>query len=92
MNQTLSDTFHNAHLRITLLLAAIAAAWFAVYHFIQPLSGWITYDLLRLQAGSHLGESIAFFLYDVPKILLLLSGMIFLISIQSARRNCASST
>ncbi|WP_075072414.1 permease [Longilinea arvoryzae] len=81
MNQTLSNTFHNVHLRTAILLAAIAAAWFAVYHFIQPLAGWITYGLLRLQAGSHLGESIAFFLYDVPKILLLLSGMIFLISI-----------
>jgi uncharacterized membrane protein YraQ (UPF0718 family) len=32
-------------------------------------------------ADSRLGQSIAFFLYDVPKILLLLSGMIFLITI-----------
>ena len=31
-------------------------------------------------AGSHLGELIAFFLYDVPKILLLLGGMIFAIT------------
>ena len=30
---------------------------------------------------SQLGEAVAFFLYDVPKILLLLAGMIFLISI-----------
>ncbi len=36
--------------------------------------------MIGLAAGSHLGESVTFFLYDVPKILLLLSGMIFVIS------------
>ena len=45
------------------------------------MANWITYGALKLGEGSHLGESVAFFLYDVPKILLLLSGMIFLISI-----------
>lgn len=62
-------------------LAVAAIAWYIAYNVIEPLAGWITYDLLRLERGSHLGESIAFFVYDVPKILLLLSGMIFLISI-----------
>ena len=37
--------------------------------------------MLTLTKGSQLGDAVAFFLYDVPKILLLLSGMIFLISI-----------
>jgi len=63
------------------LLGLILLAWLAVYNLIEPLANWITYSLFQLQTGSHLGESIAFFLYDVPKILLLLSGMIFLISI-----------
>lgn len=66
---------------IGLLLGVIVAAWIGLYNIIQPLANWIAYSLFRLQAGSHLGESVAFFLYDVPKILLLLSGMIFLISI-----------
>ncbi|MHB8088295.1 MAG: permease [Anaerolineaceae bacterium] len=81
MNQTLSQPSQAPKLRMGLLLGVIVAAWFAVYNLIQPLANWITYSLLRLQTGSHLGESVAFFLYDVPKILLLLSGMIFLISI-----------
>lgn len=37
--------------------------------------------MLGLAIGSHLGESIAFFLYDVPKVLLLLAGMVFAISL-----------
>jgi uncharacterized protein len=63
----------------TLMLAAVA--WMAAYRVIQPLANWLAYGLLRLPKDSHLGESLAFFFYDVPKILLLLGGMIFLISL-----------
>ncbi len=69
----------NWRLIFTLLLAGVA--WLIAYNVIEPLAAWITYDVLGLAHGSQLGESLAFFLYDVPKILLLLSGMIFLISI-----------
>jgi uncharacterized membrane protein YraQ (UPF0718 family) len=50
------------------------------YRSIGPLADWLTFGLLGLAPGSHLGEALAFFLYDVPKILLLLSGMILAIS------------
>jgi len=63
------------------LVALAALAWFAIYNVLEPLSRWFTYDLIKLEAGSHLGESVAFFVYDVPKILLLLGGMIFVISV-----------
>lgn len=69
----------NWRLIFTLLLAG--ATWLVAYNVIEPLAAWITYDVLGLAHGSQSGESLAFFLYDVPKILLLLSGMIFLISI-----------
>ncbi len=81
MDQTLSQPTQQPQWRIFALLAGVAAAWFAAYNLIQPLANWLTYTLLGLPQGSHLSESLAFFLYDVPKILLLLSGMIFLISI-----------
>jgi len=81
MDQSLPRPSHKPQLRMYLLLGVIIAIWFALYNVIQPLANWITYSLFRIQTGSHLGESVAFFLYDVPKILLLLSGMIFLISI-----------
>jgi len=81
MDQSLPRPSHKPQLRMYLLLGVIIAIWFALYNVIQPLANWITYSLFRIQTGSHLGESVAFFLYDVPMILLLLSGMIFLISI-----------
>jgi uncharacterized protein len=67
--------------RTALLLGVAAIAWWLAYRALLPLATWLTYDMLGLAEGSHLGESVAFFLYDVPKIILLLSGMIFLISI-----------
>ena len=66
---------------VYLKLAVVAVVWWAAYSVLLPATQWLTYDVMRLAHGSHLGESVAFFIYDVPKILLLLSGMIFLISI-----------
>ena len=63
------------------LLILGAIAWLAAYNLIQPLANWIAYSLLAQPQGSHLGDSLAFFFYDVPKIILLLGGMIFLISL-----------
>ncbi len=73
--------FKHADWRSLAIVAAAAIVWLIAYNVIEPLANWLTYNLLRLERGSHLGESLAFFLYDVPKIILLLGGMIFLISI-----------
>jgi hypothetical protein len=66
--------------RTYLTASLAAAAWVAMYSVLQSLANWIAYGLLPLQQGSRLGDALAFFLYDVPKIILLLGGMIFLIS------------
>jgi uncharacterized protein len=66
--------------RTYLQLGLLALVWLAAYNVIEPLANWLAYSVLALPHGSHLGEAVAFFLYDVPKILLLLAGMIFLIS------------
>jgi uncharacterized membrane protein YraQ (UPF0718 family) len=70
-----------ANKRLFVTLAVAVIAWLAAYNIIQPLADWISYSALGLARDSHFGESLAFFLYDVPKILLLLSGMVFAISI-----------
>jgi uncharacterized membrane protein YraQ (UPF0718 family) len=67
--------------RAAILAGLATVAWLLAYNLIQPLANWLTYVALALPTDSHLGESLAFFLYDTPKILLLLSGMIFAISI-----------
>jgi uncharacterized protein len=67
--------------RLYLLVAILLVLWIIAYNVIQPLANWLAYTAMDLPDESHLGESLAFFLYDVPKILLLLSGMVFAISI-----------
>jgi len=64
-----------------LYLGAATLLWMALYRAIEPLSRWIAHTALGQPRGSHVGEAIAFFFYDVPKILLLLSGMIFVITV-----------
>jgi uncharacterized membrane protein YraQ (UPF0718 family) len=67
--------------RRLLYVGAAAVLWLIAYNMIEPLAHWLTYRALGLAADSRLGEALAFFFYDVPKILLLLAGMVFLISI-----------
>ena len=47
-----------------------------LYGQLVPFSEWIT-GLLPVTRTSHTGEAIAFFVYDVPKVLLLLTGIVF---------------
>jgi uncharacterized membrane protein YraQ (UPF0718 family) len=57
------------------VLAAIAA-WALVYGQLAPLAEWLT-ALLPVTRDSHTGEAVAFFLYDVPKVLMLLALIVF---------------
>jgi len=51
--------------------------WWAVYRRLSGLSQWLTYDLLSIEKGSHLGSAIEFFLYDTPKVMMLLFLVVF---------------
>ena len=59
------------------LTAAAVGLWFIIYRQLEPLAGFLTYTLFSIQWGSHLGEAVHFFLYDTPKVLMLLSLVIF---------------
>ena len=67
--------------RAFVIVGMLTVIWVIAYKNLQPIADWITYTLLNLSRDSRLGESLNFFIYDVPKILLLLSGMIFLITL-----------
>lgn len=71
----------NTDRRAFVIVGLLAIVWIILYNNLQPIADWITYTLLNLSHESRLGESLNFFIYDVPKILLLLSGMIFLITL-----------
>ena len=62
-------------------LAAAALVWVIAYLALHPIANALTYDLLRLSPDGHLGSAVNFFLYDTPKVLLLLTGIVFLMGI-----------
>lgn len=59
------------------ILPVSLIAWWIIYHQLPKAAGWVTYGLFNLERGTHLGEAIAFFLYDVPKVLMLLILVVF---------------
>lgn len=48
---------------------------------LKELSQYITYSLLRLETGTRLASALEFFIYDTLKIFLLLSVIIFIVSL-----------
>lgn len=57
-------------------LALAAIVWLALYNALAPASEALV-ALLPLDRASHLGGALQFFLYDTPKVLLLLTGVVF---------------
>lgn len=60
---------------------AVLGLWLALYMALDPLSRWLTTAVLGLSLETHLGSSVQFFLYDVPKVLLLLTLVVFVVGI-----------
>lgn len=59
----------------------VAAAWLAGYLANRPLWDAVVYQLLGLDPDSRLGSGLHFFLYDTVKIILLLTGIIFVVTV-----------
>jgi len=55
--------------------------WFALYRQLAPFSRFFTYRLLGLAPESRLGEAIEFFVYDTPKVLMLLVLIVFAVGV-----------
>jgi len=57
-------------------VVAFLAAWWLVYQQLIPFSEWVT-ALTPVDRHSHSGEAIAFFFYDTPKVMMLLTLIVF---------------
>ncbi len=62
-------------------LAVALALWWGIYRALEPLSRLLAYQVLGLAPASRLGGSVQFFLYDTPKVLLLLVGVVFVVGV-----------
>jgi hypothetical protein len=57
------------------------AVWWLAYRSLLSLAKWLTYHLFGLEEGTRLGSSIEFFMYDTPKVLLLLTLVVFVVGV-----------
>lgn len=57
-------------------VAGALVVWVVVYAQLAPFSEWAV-SRLPVERQSHLGEALAFFIYDTPKVILLLTLVVF---------------
>ncbi len=63
------------------LVLAGLGAWVAVYAALGPAAGWLAHGLMRLDPASPLGSAVAFFLFEAPKVLMLLVLVVFAVGV-----------
>jgi uncharacterized protein len=59
----------------------LLAAWWFVYENLLPVAKFLTYHVLQLSEGTHFGSTVEFFIFEVPKVLLLLTLIVFFVGI-----------
>jgi uncharacterized membrane protein YraQ (UPF0718 family) len=57
------------------------AIWYALYHYLQFFTDMLIDRVLGLQKGLHLTEALRFFIFEVPKVMLLLILIVFIVGI-----------
>lgn len=75
------DRVPDSRNRLAGFLAAAAALWVAAYWLNEWLWDWVFYDLFGMADDARLTETLHFFFYDTVKIGLLLTGIIFVVTV-----------
>jgi uncharacterized protein len=64
-------------LRTCVIVVSLLMAWWLIYRTLQPAAAWLTSSAFHLDRTSHLGSGIEFFLFEAPKVLMLLLLVVF---------------
>ncbi len=59
----------------------ILPLWYLVYRYLQTMSDWLIDTAFNMKPGQHLTEALRFFIFEVPKVLMLLALIIFFVGI-----------
>ena len=55
--------------------------WYFIYHYLQPVTNWLIDSVFGMPKGAHLTEAVRFFVFEFPKVMMLLTLIIFLVGI-----------
>jgi uncharacterized membrane protein YraQ (UPF0718 family) len=75
--ETVSPSSSSGLRRHLLALGGGLVLWYLAYRSLKGFAAWAAFDLFGLDASSRLGSAVDFFLYDTPKVLLLLTLVVF---------------
>lgn len=64
---------------VPLMVAVLA--WWLVYRNLAAFAAWFTYQLLPLEKGSRLASALEFFIFETPKVLMLLALVVFVVGV-----------
>ncbi len=67
--------------RKTIVPLMLLPVWLLIYRFLQPLTDLFVESVPGLVKGEHLTEALRFFIFELPKVLLLLTLIIFIVGI-----------
>jgi uncharacterized protein len=63
------------------LPVALLPIWYIIYHNLQPATNWLIDSVFGMTKGAHLTEALRFFVFEFPKVIMLLTLIIFLVGI-----------
>ena len=63
---------------IIVLVLLLVPIWIVIYNYLGEISDFMAFRLFQMKPETHWAESIRFFIYEVPKVLMLLVLIIFL--------------
>jgi uncharacterized protein len=60
---------------------ALLPVWYIIYHNLQSVTDWLIDTVFGMTKGEHLTEALRFFVFEFPKVMMLLTLIIFLVGI-----------
>jgi uncharacterized membrane protein YraQ (UPF0718 family) len=77
----MGNTFFKSEKFRIILPFILIPLWYLIYHYLQPVTEWLVYNVIVMSKGEHLADTIWFFIFEFPKVLLLLTLIIFFVGI-----------
>ena len=68
-------------LRYAAIGAVFLAVWWPVYLYLSDFAHYVAFELLALPPQGRLGGAVEFFLYEAPKVLMLLTLVVFCVGV-----------
>ncbi len=72
---------HDRGARLLAKAALALAAWWLVYRQLSGAADWLAFRAFGLAPETHLGSAVQFFFYEVPKVLLLLTLIVYAVGV-----------